>query len=130
MHASRQLASAAALLIPLITAAPTPSSTPLREPLSPRSVPSVRDNVSVVRAHLDSVLPELRSRDVGILTATQRARRTQVIANLEDYRDRGAFPRNYDFPLQPTPYFVDRKTGALCAVAHLLTSTGRSDIVR
>ena len=40
------------------------------------------------------------------------------------------FPHNYDFPLRETPYFVDRKTGTLCAVAHLLALTGRDDIVR
>jgi hypothetical protein len=38
------------------------------------------------------------------------------------------FPHNYDF-VAPTPYFVDRQTGTLCAVAHLLESTGRRDIV-
>jgi hypothetical protein len=39
------------------------------------------------------------------------------------------FPHNYDFPGQAVPYFVDRKTGTLCAVAHLLASTGHRDIV-
>jgi hypothetical protein len=39
------------------------------------------------------------------------------------------FPHNYDFPGAPTPYFIDRKTGTLCAVAHLLVSTGRRDVV-
>jgi hypothetical protein len=39
------------------------------------------------------------------------------------------FPRNYDFP-RPTPYFVDRKVGTLCAVADLLGFTGRDDVVR
>jgi hypothetical protein len=38
------------------------------------------------------------------------------------------FPHNYDFA-SPTPYFIDRKTGTLCAVAYLLESTGRRDIV-
>ena len=52
-----------------------------------------------------------------------------LIATLDAYRDRGLFPRNYDFPGQLMPYFFDRKTGVLCAVAHLLESTGRRDIV-
>jgi hypothetical protein len=130
MHPSRQFATTAALLILLIPAAAARPSTALHEPLSPRFSPPARDNVSIVRAHLDSVVSELKSHDVGTLTETQRARRAQLIVNLQDYRDRGVFPHNYDFPSQSIPYFVDRKTGALCAVAHLLASTGRSDIVR
>jgi hypothetical protein len=86
--------------------------------------------VSRVRAHFDSVLFEVGARDVSALTNAQRASRAKVITALRAYRDRGVFPRNYDFPLRWTPYFVDRKTGTLCAVAHLLTLTGRDDIVR
>lgn len=81
-----------------------------------------------IRAHFDSVLVELEARDLGGLTGDQRDARSRLIATLVAYRDRGAFPRNYDFAA-PTPYFIDRKTGILCAVAHLLESTGRRDIV-
>jgi hypothetical protein len=66
---------------------------------------------------------------VSTLSDAQRARRAAVITTLRTYRDRGVFPHNYDFPGQAVPYFVDRKTGTLCAVAHLLASTGRRDIV-
>ncbi len=82
-----------------------------------------------VRAHLDSVLRELPRRDISALSETQRERRAALIARLQNYRDRGQFPRNYDFPGEAVPYFTDRKTGALCAVGDLLTSTGRKDIV-
>jgi hypothetical protein len=51
------------------------------------------------------------------------------MVTLAAYRDRGVFPHNYDFPDAAMPYFIDRKTGTLCAVAHLLESTGRRDIV-
>jgi hypothetical protein len=51
------------------------------------------------------------------------------VETLRAYRDRGVFPHNYDFPGRAVPYFVDRRTGTLCAVAHLLESTGRRDIV-
>jgi len=129
MHPSRQFAIAAALLIPLVSAAPTSPSTRPHQPLSPHSSLWSRENVSRIQGHFDSVLAELRSRDVGTLTATQHARRAQLVATLQDYRDRGVFPHNYDFPGRPTPYFVDRKTGTLCAVANLLASTGRTDIV-
>lgn len=82
-----------------------------------------------IHAHFDSVLVELRGADVSALTARQRERRQVLIGRLERYRDRGVFPHNYDFPGQAVPYFVDRKTGTLCAVAHLMASTGRRDIV-
>jgi hypothetical protein len=82
-----------------------------------------------IRAHFDSVLTELPTRDTSALSASQRLRRGALLSTLRAYRDAGAFPHNYDFPLQPTPYFVDRKTGVLCAVAQLLESTGRRDIV-
>jgi hypothetical protein len=82
-----------------------------------------------IRAHFDSVLAELPTRDLTGLTAAQRARRSALVATLRAYRDRGEFPHNYDFPGRAVPYFVDRETGTLCAVAHLLAASGRRDIV-
>jgi hypothetical protein len=82
-----------------------------------------------IRTHFDSVLAELGQRDLRTLTPTQRSRRSAIVAELRRYRDRGVFPHNYDFPDRPTPYFIDRKTGTLCAVANLLAATGRRDIV-
>ena len=97
--------------------------------VAPTTARSAERETERIRAHFDSVLVELGERSVGGLTTEQRARRATVIATLRAYRDRGAFPRNYDFPGEATPYFVDRKTGVLCAVAYLLESTGRRDIV-
>ena len=85
--------------------------------------------ISRIRTHFDSVLAELSTRDLGALRSEQFARRTALLATLREYRARSAFPHNDDFPGQRVPYFVDRKTGTLCAVAHLLASTGRRDIV-
>jgi hypothetical protein len=82
-----------------------------------------------IHAHFDSVLVELRTADVRRLTTSQLERRATLVARLQRYRDRSVFPHNYDFPGQAIPYFVDRRTGTLCAVAHLLASTGRRDIV-
>ena len=96
---------------------PVPSST------------SIEREVERIRAHFDSVLVELEAGNVAGLTGEQRSRRASMIMTLRAYRDRGEFPRNYDFPGAATPYFVDRRTGVLCAVAHLLQSTGRRDIV-
>lgn len=88
--------------------------------------------VARIRAHFDSVLTELSpasSRNGLSLDPARRERRANLVATLRSYRDRGDFPHNYDFPGRAVPYFVDRKTGTLCAVAHLLASTGRRDIV-
>ena len=88
-----------------------------------------RAEVQRIQAHFDSVLSELRARNVDGLTANQRLQRSGLIGALAAYRDRGVFPHNRDFAGQAMPYFIDRPTGTLCAVAHLLESTGRRDIV-
>lgn len=84
--------------------------------------------VARIRVHFDSVLHELRSADVSHLSAAQRAERIARIAELDAYRERGVFPHNHDFSGNWMPYFVDHR-GVLCAVAHLLESSGRRDIV-
>ena len=91
--------------------------------------PDQTAEVRRIQTHFDSVLVELRAADVTTLAQDQRTRRSFLIETLVAYRNRGVFPRNYDFAQAPTPYFVDRKTGVLCAVAHLIESTGRRDIV-
>jgi hypothetical protein len=75
------------------------------------------------------VLTELTARDVAALSPSQRSNRARPTLTLANYRDRGIFPHNYDFADRAMPYFIDRKTGTLCAVAYLLESTGRRDIV-
>jgi len=82
-----------------------------------------------LQAHFDSVLVELAARDVAGLAPAARARRLALVETLRAYRDRGEFPHNRDVPGVPTPFFVDRETGVLCAVAHLLAASGRRDIV-
>ncbi len=94
-----------------------------------RSASLANRDLARIHAHFDSVLAELGQRDLSGLSAAQRTRRAALIDSLRAYRDRGVFPHNYDFPRHATPYFVDRKTGALCAVANLLAITGRRDIV-
>jgi hypothetical protein len=94
----------------------------------PAASPADRE-VARIRMHFDSVLAELEGARVNGLTPVQRERRTALVETLQDYRARGVFPHNRDFPGQAVPYFIDRRTGTLCAVAHLLASTGRRDIV-
>lgn len=110
----------AALLIGTIPAASWPRAT---------TPPPAFAKIARIHAHFDSVLIELRAGDVAHPGVDQRLRRSALIATLASYDARGVFPNNYDFPERLTPYFVDRKTGTRCAVAHLLESTGRADIV-
>jgi hypothetical protein len=102
---------------------------PVRHTHTDVAVHTGASEIARIRAHFDSVLAELPSATPYTLSAPQRTKRAQLITTLRVYRDAGVFPHNYDFPTQPTPYFVDRRTGTLCAVAHLLASTGRRDIV-
>lgn len=113
--------ASAALLVALTTPA-----------ILPRTRDASRDVAETARihSHFDGVLSELQSRDSADMPSNRRARRTRLVSALREYDLRGDFPHNYDFPHQPTPYFVDRKTGVRCAVAYLLESTGRHDIVR
>ena len=84
--------------------------------------------VARIQAHFDSVLHELRAADVSHLSDGQKRTREERIASLAHYRDRGVFPHNHDFAESWMPYFVDHR-GVLCAVAWLLESSGRRDIV-
>ncbi|MDB4899234.1 MAG: hypothetical protein JWN53_1042 [Gemmatimonadetes bacterium] len=92
--------------------------------------PNAAREVHRIQAHFDSVVVELAAAATPLtLNESQRTRRTALTATLRAYRDRGVFPHNYEFPGRAVPYFVDSRTGTLCAVAHLLASTGRRDIV-
>jgi hypothetical protein len=87
-----------------------------------------RSEVFRLRAHFDSVVTELSARDVSDLQPAQRAARAELTRTLGGYRDAGVFPHNHDFPGERIPYFRDAH-GTLCAMAYLIASTGRRDIV-
>ena len=100
----------------------------VRERRTVKTAAARETEVRRIRVHFDSVERELLARDVSHLTAAQRVARVRHIRTLHLYRERGIFPVNRDFPGQMVPYFVDA-TGRLCAVAHLLATSGRRDIV-
>jgi hypothetical protein len=81
-----------------------------------------------LRAHFDSVLVELRARDVADLTANQRAARSELTTWLAEYRDAGRFPLNDRYSDSLTPIFRDAR-GVTCAMAYLIERSGRRDIV-
>jgi hypothetical protein len=88
----------------------------------------LRNEVVRLRAHFDSVLGELSSRDVSNLRSPQQAARAELIRALAGYRDADRFPHNHDFPGERVPYFRDDH-GTLCAMAYLVAATGRQDLV-
>lgn len=104
-----------------LLAAPTPKTTTS----NPGAATS---EIRRIHAHFDSVLVELTARNVSKLSDAQKENRDRLVRTLAGYNARGEFPHNDEFAA-PTPYFVDRRTGTLCAVAFLLESTGRRDIV-
>jgi hypothetical protein len=100
-----------------------------RDPRHTREDPELhRREGSRLRAHFDSVLSELRARDVSNLDRAQRTARAALVRALARYRDAGVYPHNHDFPGERVPYFRDEH-GTLCAMAYLVASTGRDDIV-
>jgi hypothetical protein len=120
-------ALAVSFLVGLAAVTPSTAAGPV-VPASDAAAGRARE-IRRIQIHFDSVLTELGARDVAALSPAQRARRDALVETLRVYRDRGEFPHNYDFPGQAVPYFVDRGTGVLCAVAHLLATSGRRDIV-
>lgn len=84
--------------------------------------------VARIQQHLLEVEVELLERDLSDLSAEQRENRARNIAVLRQYRERGIFPHNHDFPGREVPYFVDRH-GTHCAMAYLIARSGSTDLV-
>ena len=84
--------------------------------------------VQRLQAHFDSVDRELRAQPIAALSTAQRSARAQLTEWLREYRNAGDFPVNEDFPERATPFFRDRHAH-LCAMAYLLTRSGRGDVV-
>lgn len=81
-----------------------------------------------VRAHLLAAEQFLRSRDVSGLSREQRERRSANIDALAEYRARGRFPRNGEYPGRRVPYFMDSE-GTLGALSYLMDRSGERDLV-
>lgn len=81
-----------------------------------------------VRAHLLAAELHLRARQAADLTQAQGERRAANISVLREYRARGHFPHNTEFPGRRVPYFVDSE-GRLCALSYLMARSGARDLV-
>lgn len=87
-----------------------------------------RHEITRLRAHFDSVDHELRSHSLAALSPRQLAARSTLIRWLREYRSEGAFPLNDQYPDRTTPILRDRR-GVYCAMAYLVTRSGRGDII-
>ena len=82
-----------------------------------------------LRTYLRRVEKHLTARDVSHLSHRQQAARRQQLDALAQYWKSGVFPRNSDFPTRRVPYVID-SGGRVCAVGHLLITSGRAKLAR
>lgn len=80
-----------------------------------------------LQTHLQYVEQLLRSKDVAGLTNEQKANRHKLLGLLNDYWTAGVFPKNYDYPDQRRPCFID-KNGNICAVGYLIEQTAGREV--
>jgi hypothetical protein len=80
-----------------------------------------------LQTHLKYVEKLLRSKDVSALTKEQKENRLKMLDLLNEYWTAGVFPKNYDYPGQRIPCFID-KDGNVCAVGYLIEQTAGRQI--
>jgi hypothetical protein len=80
------------------------------------------DEVLRIKTHIEYVENVLRSKDVSTLSPTLQHKRTDLLDLLREYRTAGIFPKNYDYPGERKPCFID-KDHAICAVGFLIEKT-------
>ena len=80
-----------------------------------------------LQTHLKYVENILRNKDNSNLTKEQQQNRLKILDLLNEYWTAGVFPRNYDYPNQRIPCFID-KNGNICAVGYLIEQTAGRQI--
>lgn len=75
-----------------------------------------------LQTHLAYVEEQLRAKDVSHWSESRQAQRLKMLDLLQEYRLAGAFPKNYDYPGERKPCFMDRD-GNICAVGYLVAQT-------
>jgi hypothetical protein len=75
-----------------------------------------------LQTHLKYVEKLLRRKDISSLTKEQKENRLKMLDLLNEYWTAGIFPKNYDYPDQRMPCFID-KDGNICAVGYLIEQT-------
>jgi hypothetical protein len=80
------------------------------------------DNTLRIKTHLEYVEGLLRQKNVSALPLAQQQNRAHLLDLLHDYWVAGIFPKNYDYPEERKPCFID-KDGNICAVGYLIEKT-------
>ncbi len=80
------------------------------------------DENTRLKTHLKYVEELLRKKDISSLTIKQKENRMKMLDLLNDYWVGGQFPKNFDYPNQRIPCFID-KDGNICAVGYLIEQT-------
>jgi len=80
------------------------------------------DENTRLQTHLKYVEKLLRNKDISYLTVEQKENRIIILDLLNEYWKAGVFPKNYDYPDQRIPCFID-KYGNICAVGYLIEKT-------
>ena len=82
-----------------------------------------------IQTHLEYIEGILRSRRSSEMPEHLARKREQMLDLLHEYRTVGLFPRNYDYPDQRKPCFIDRD-GTICAVGYLVEQTASLDLAK
>jgi hypothetical protein len=82
-----------------------------------------------IETHLEYVEQLLRQKDVSHLPAELQENRLKMLDLLNEYLTAGEFPRNYDYPGERKPCFID-KNESICAVGYLVEKTAGLDIAK
>lgn len=82
-----------------------------------------------IKTHLEYVEQLLIQKDVSDLSTLQKKNRKHNIDLLHEYRTAGIFPKNYDYPRQRKPCFID-KDGNICAVGYLIEKTAGLELAK
>jgi hypothetical protein len=80
------------------------------------------DENTRLQTHLKYVEQFLRDKDISSLSVEQTENRKKMLDLLNEYWTKGVFPKNYDYPDQRIPCFID-KDGNICAVGYLIEQT-------
>ena len=85
------------------------------------------DNNFRIRTHLEYVENLLKNKDVSNLSADLKTKRNHLLELLHNYWTNGIFVKNYDYPEQRKPCFIN-KDGNICGVGYLIEQTASRQI--
>jgi len=80
-----------------------------------------------VACHLLYAEALVRSKNTDHLSKNQKLNREKMCDLLHYYAIRGQYPKNYDYPGERAPCFID-KDGTICAVGYLIEQTEGLDV--